>query len=442
MDASRRVDHRRICFSVAIAVACLSAASAIFLQFVIASPDLTHRLGETLLPELILSLRVCGVTAAVASGFALWVRRRPMVRPAITGTLHLLLVLFVFWWADRVVGLWFPPPPPDVSLLAPHPVRGWCLKPGMHGRESGVLMRTDDLGLRGPALAKLPAPGEFRILFLGDSIIFGFGVPEEDGIVPQTQAAIIKNSPSQRVVCINAGVSGYATWQERSYLEDEGFALEPKLVVLGLSLQNDVSDEVLTRPGEFRGSPIAFEFSNTSHSSGIVRAVASIRAKRAWNARADKIRWQANPEREALFRNHGSFRAVFTEPMMEEFRAARDRVLAELTRIADYCAERRIPFVLIVFSPRERAEADMDSIRPEQAFAEWAAGRGVPMLDAHAALTEHCKKTGENLRSLYLDESHFTSRGCALIAADIAAFLEHERLLSDKSPRPTSAPVR
>ncbi len=442
MQITRSVDHRRICLFVAIAVAAISALSACALQYIVGTPALNQRIGETLLPEMFVSMRVCGFVAAAAVVFALWIRRQRDVSPHITAGLYVTLLLFFFWFGDRMVGMWFPPPPPDVSLLAPHPTRGWCLKAGVSGRESNTLVRTNRQGLRGPELNTPKPPDEFRVLFLGDSIIFGFGLPEENGIVPQTQQAIRRRSSRPSVVCINAGVSGYATWQERSYFEEEGLSLEPNIVVLGLSLQNDVSDEVLSRPAEFAGKPLEFEFSNSSHWSGIVRAAVSIRAKRAWDARVRAINWRANPEREALFRQYRSFRAVFAEPMMDVFRIARDRVLAELTRIADGCASRRIPFVLIVFSPRERAEPDMESIRPEWAFAEWAAANHVPMFDAHAALSEHCRTAGIELRSLYMDEAHFTSHGCALIAGDVTGLLVRERLIPDQNPHPTSEPVR
>lgn len=424
MHDSRQIDHRRICMRIAVAVAVVAMLSSILLQLVIASSDLSHRLGDTLMPELFFSMRICGAVAAATLVFILWVRRKPSITPGLTGVVHVLVVLFGCWWVDRAVGMAFPPPPPDISLLAPHPVRGWCLKPSMEGRESGTLVRTNQLGLRGAEVSSPKPPDELRLLFLGDSIIFGFGLQEGEGIVPQSESALSKVIGRSRVVCINAGVSGYATWQERSYFEDEGVRLDPDVVVLGLSMQNDVSDEVLTRAGEFRRSPIAFEFSNSAHSSGIIRAIASLRARKAWNARVDAIPWKENSEREALFKNHGSFRAVFAEPMMDEFKAAQARVLAELSRIADLCAARQIPFALVIFSPRERTQADMDDIQPERVFLEWAASRRVPALDMHSVLRKRCGETGVPLKSLYLDESHFTTKGCAIIAQGLAEFLQ------------------
>ncbi len=442
MQITRAVDHRRICLCVAIGIALLSAISACLLHYAISSPTVSQRLGEPLLPEMFVSMRVCGVVAAIAVVFALWVRRQPIVRPRITAGLYITLLLFLVWFGDRAVGIWFPPPTGDVSLLAPHAVRGWCLKPGVGGRESGRLLRTNSHGLRGPELATPKPPGESRILFLGDSIVFGFGLEEAEGIVPQTQQAIHRQPDGQDTICINAGVSGYGTWQERSYLEEEGLELEPSAVVLGVSLQNDVLDEVLSRPNELARKPIEFEFSNSSHWSGLVRAAKSIRARRAWNEKINRISWEANPQREALLREHRSFRAVFNEPMLDEFRIARDRVLAELGRVANICAARRIPFAIVLFSPRERAQPDMESVQPERAFAEWARANGVPMLDMHAALVGHCKRAGIELLSLYMDEAHFTAQGCALIAADIAEFLKQAGIIPGASPRPAKTSPR
>lgn len=71
-----------------------------------------------------------------------------------------------------------------------------------------------------------------RILIIGDSVTFGFGIPAED-----TYAKIIERrlneSGTGKYEVINAGVGNYNTEQELAYFTAEGFRYHPDLVLLG-----------------------------------------------------------------------------------------------------------------------------------------------------------------------------------------------------------------
>ncbi|MDT8391022.1 MAG: GDSL-type esterase/lipase family protein [Lentisphaeria bacterium] len=73
--------------------------------------------------------------------------------------------------------------------------------------------------------------GETRILFLGDSCTFGYGVPHHAAFVQVAEAALQDISPGP-VECINAGVPGYTLFQGYRYLGTEGLRYQPDLVVL------------------------------------------------------------------------------------------------------------------------------------------------------------------------------------------------------------------
>jgi lysophospholipase L1-like esterase len=101
----------------------------------------------------------------------------------------------------------------------------------------GTRVRYNSLGLRGPELtAKLPA--EKRVLFLGDSVVFGWGVKEEYLFVNGV-ARRLEESTGHAWSGINAGVCSYNTEQEELYLTTRGFQLDPDLIVLVL-IDNDV----------------------------------------------------------------------------------------------------------------------------------------------------------------------------------------------------------
>jgi acyl-CoA thioesterase I len=76
----------------------------------------------------------------------------------------------------------------------------------------GALRRLRNLVLALAALLALAqaAAAEVRILAFGDSLTAGFGLPEEQGFVPQLQAWLRANGAPDATV-INAGVSGDTT---------------------------------------------------------------------------------------------------------------------------------------------------------------------------------------------------------------------------------------
>ena len=74
--------------------------------------------------------------------------------------------------------------------------------------------------------------GELRILFLGDSCTFGYGLPHDQTFVHQTELRLRQAFPSLSIECINGGVPGYTLFQGWRALETRGFALHPDAVVL------------------------------------------------------------------------------------------------------------------------------------------------------------------------------------------------------------------
>ncbi len=66
-------------------------------------------------------------------------------------------------------------------------------------------------------LALPVAADEVTVLALGDSLTHGYGLPTEDGLVPQLQAWLGENGADVRV--INAGVSGDTTQGARNRVE-------------------------------------------------------------------------------------------------------------------------------------------------------------------------------------------------------------------------------
>src|SRR5262245_30252165 len=87
------------------------------------------------------------------------------------------------------------------------------LRPGTLGRFLGHEVRIIALGMRDrPRSAAKPA-GVFRILVLGDSQLFGWGVGQEESFAPVLESLLAARDP-HRFEVLNAGVPGYNTVME------------------------------------------------------------------------------------------------------------------------------------------------------------------------------------------------------------------------------------
>ncbi|HKB16222.1 MAG TPA: SGNH/GDSL hydrolase family protein, partial [Planctomycetota bacterium] len=114
--------------------------------------------------------------------------------------------------------------------------------PNREVRLRGWVIRTNGDGLRGPDRAK-PKPADVRrIVFVGDSVVFGWGVDAEDTFVHLVEGQLDRRG-GFRWECVNLGHQFHDTTQEAAAFEEVGLSYEPDLVLL-VFVDNDV---VLTR---------------------------------------------------------------------------------------------------------------------------------------------------------------------------------------------------
>jgi lysophospholipase L1-like esterase len=131
------------------------------------------------------------------------------------------------------------------SLYRPSTVPGlsYEMVPRRNGTFEGMQVRTNSLGMRGGE----PAPEDpslFRIVVLGDSFTFGFGVAEEESY-PVVLERILNGSPAarqRRYEVLNLGVVGYNTRDEARVLERRALPLDPRAVIIGYVLNDPETD--------------------------------------------------------------------------------------------------------------------------------------------------------------------------------------------------------
>ena len=109
---------------------------------------------------------------------------------------------------------------------------GWSGKPGYRqpASFSQVAYNLNSLGLRSPEVGP-KRENELRILSLGESSTEGIGVAAEDTYSVRLQEILGNSVRPRPVTVINAGVSGYSSFQSLKYLELRGLKLKPDVVL-------------------------------------------------------------------------------------------------------------------------------------------------------------------------------------------------------------------
>jgi len=104
-------------------------------------------------------------------------------------------------------------------------------------RYQDVEVRYNEAGLRDDPIAP-KADGEWRVLVLGDSVAFGWGVQQEQ-IFSAVLQRLLAAELQRPVRVINTGVCSYNTVMQLAWLREHGFALQPDLILLSY-VTNDV----------------------------------------------------------------------------------------------------------------------------------------------------------------------------------------------------------
>ncbi|HMD80722.1 MAG TPA: hypothetical protein VKE92_05395 [Anaerolineales bacterium] len=112
-----------------------------------------------------------------------------------------------------------------------------------HEVEFDYLWINNSLGMRDRERSLRKGAGNFRILFLGDSMVQGYGVPQEQTMVALLEASLNKPKRERRIEVLNGGIFGYSPFLEYLYLHEIMPLVEPDVVIVGLFLGNDVGDD-------------------------------------------------------------------------------------------------------------------------------------------------------------------------------------------------------
>ncbi len=295
----------------------------------------------------------------------------------------------------------------EPAVMPPHPYLLWERTPGT-GDELGVPVRINSLGIRGPEPA-VPKPAELRrVVAVGDSSVYGFGVPEHARFVD----VAIDRIGGPGLEAWAAAVPGYSTLQLRNLLELRGHLLEPDLLVLACLW----SDHATAR---MEDAALLDRYQRWAQGAGGALAASAITRLLRWELdvrRGSQATHRADYSPEDHYPHHG-----VTRVPVPDYRA-------NLEALAALAAHHDADIAVLVLphpddldgggGPEDRYDGHRRALR---GLAE---AHGAPLVDGPTVFAD-AATTNPNLdaEDLFLDNIHPSVRGHRLLGEALAQAL-------------------
>ncbi len=343
--------------------------------------------------------------------------------------------------------------PPLDGLFIADPATAYRLKPDVRVpfrfAEGSPVFITNDQGLREDHTVGPPTLGRTRLLNIGDSFTFGMGVNAAQAFPQLLDGLTVSGN---RVESINAGVFGYGTDNEAAWLHTYGWPLQPRIVVIGFFVGNDVKDTMLGMDKttvDAAGRLIA-----TDKSKQAMQNADGTDLGTATTGGGIKGRLEANSHAYLFLRNFwtglrpvkpraptvfdaASFFLTQEPPAIQ---AGWTKTLGVLDGIHDDVLAHNARLLVVVIPTREQVQdrswtemqqqfgltaAQVQRDLPQQKLAAWSARSGVPLVD----LLPTFRAAGQSQALYFRTDRHWTAAGHALAADQIKAYLMQQGLL-------------
>ena len=230
-------------------------------------------------------------------------------------------------------------------------------------------------GFRDRDYAKPKPPGVRRIVGIGDSYMFGWGVPTGKDYLAVLEERLAAEVPGERWEVLNMAVPGYNTAMEVETLKARGLAYEPDVVVVGFCWNDIDLPNFVRAPAEYLSLRRSF-------------LVDFVRGRLA---RTDLIT-APRGELDGVFENDPT-----RAPERYRDLVGWDAFGSALNELAALARAHRFEVLFVVFEP-DGVGGPLRDGRRRRAVAE-AAGRGFTIVDVGAAQAEWMRR--RNIATFY-----------------------------------------
>ncbi len=285
----------------------------------------------------------------------------------------------------------------------------------------------------------LPAPaGEFRILCLGDSITFGYGLAAESAWPKMLEKSLQGKHPEQQWFCVNGAGNAATTHQALAFYGDAARRFGARLVILGFCM-NDVcprgfkSDLSHATASAAASSLLAWRYElRRSYLFAGLDLAAGEAYKSYLLPTAGKSWLEAYPYQLNSLGMTGEAGRAWRDTL-----ASLDQLQQEVTADGAQLAVAAFPYQFQVSDdPRDnpyRLDRKRIRIDPFEKLHTFCDERGIPFVDLRvvfAAARTEMLVGNRTWNDLFLDYCHPNQAGQQLAGETIAEALEQENLLA------------
>lgn len=256
------------------------------------------------------------------------------------------------------------------------PGAGYTLmEPGSHYEWQAIPVDINSHGLRGPETTYQKPPATYRILNLGDSVAMGWGVRLEDTYGQQLEALLgDEGTGDLHYEVINAGVPGWNLENELAYLQAEGLKYEPDLILLDITIANDINGKSALLAGNDSG--LFRWLSDYTYFWPFLQSQAAwAKARAQGKDRVDTINPPTNPAK------------YFPLDSQSDRWAERWNMVLNIYQLA---TENNARVVLVLFPLEFQVLDESFPTLPQEIFMARAAEAGIPVLDLLPAFRQAC----------------------------------------------------
>jgi lysophospholipase L1-like esterase len=286
------------------------------------------------------------------------------------------------------------------------------LRPGYAGNSS--------TGHRDREYSRTKPPGVFRVIGIGDSYSYGFGVPREKVFLKVAEEELTRRL-ARPVEVINFGVPGYNTAMEAAVLEEVTPAWHPDLVVIQFCRNDfDLPNYIQTRANGL----FARSFALHLVLSRLARTWPTFVKKDLMGYRFDGEVFPVPGLEHVPMENHNPIRDPARTPPEYRYMLGEAGVWAAFRAIRAESQRRSLPVLLLLGWGGE-----------DQDVEGWAEAKGLAVADMWPAIQRHLAETGRGFKSLWVApplDNHPNQEGHAIIGRMLAEKILELGLLAPK----------
>lgn len=305
--------------------------------------------------------------------------------------------------------------------------RGYTLTPNFLGYFADVPVRINGQGLRENKDIVMEKPkGVKRIIGLGDSVGFGYGLEERETSMRKLETILNKNGKKFEV--INGSVTGYNTFQERKLFEDDLNKFKPDLVILNFVL-NDISGDFHVANDIFRAVvPFAAGDYSPADLTGFKKGYYFLYEKlflfRLLHYKFPSLFGFNPPHFDKKYSNYAEETIFFYKEgyyPRKIYVNAFDKTKEEILKIRDLSKENNAELLIVIF-PVEVQIEDKLLRKPQEILSKFCQKNSLRCLDLLPLMERQKEK-------VFLDLGHPNVFGSGITAEEIAGYLRKNHLL-------------